>query len=80
MGSNQGHDVLCRGFLQQRQQQALCGASLGEAWLFFGCRGPEEDFLYRDDWDVFLADGSLSRLELAYSRQQVTHLTVLLAA
>jgi sulfite reductase alpha subunit-like flavoprotein len=66
----------CRGFLQQRQQQALCGASLGEAWLFFGCRGPEEDFLYRRDWEAFLADGTLSQLEVAYSRQQVTTLTL----
>ena len=64
-----------RGFLQQRQQQALCGASLGEAWLFFGCRGPAEDYLYGADWDAFLADGTLSRLETAFSRQQVSMLT-----
>jgi cytochrome P450/NADPH-cytochrome P450 reductase len=37
-----------RGFIQERALQAAAGRSVGEALLFFGCRNPEEDFLYSD--------------------------------
>jgi len=43
-----------RGFIQERVLQAVAGRSVGETLLFFGCRNPEEDFLYSDaelsDW------------------------------
>lgn len=42
--------------------------TLGPAHLFFGNRHPETDFLYRDDLQAALADGSLSALHLAWSR------------
>eukprot|EP00850_Spirogloea_muscicola_P006810 SM000033S12331 [mRNA] locus=s33:236976:240911:+ [translate_table: standard] len=42
--------------------------TVGESWLFFGCRRPEEDFLYRDELEGFVADGTLSQLVVAYSR------------
>ena len=63
-----------RGFLQQRQQQVAAAgaqAATGACWLFFGCRTSEEDYLYRSDWDAFLAAGTLTRLEVAFSRAQV---------
>ena len=69
-----------RGFLQRRRhalaaRAAAAGAgdsvlSAGEAWLFFGCRRPEEDYLYREDLEGFEGDGTLSRLEVAFSREQ----------
>jgi cytochrome P450/NADPH-cytochrome P450 reductase len=41
---------------------------VGQAVLYFGCRRPEEDFLYREDLEVAKQDGTLSRLEVAFSR------------
>lgn len=38
-----------RGFLQQRDRLQLGGAALGDALLFFGCRHPDHDYLYRDE-------------------------------
>lgn len=43
-----------RGFIQERAAQKQSGREVGKALLFFGCRSPEEDFLYCDsdlaDW------------------------------
>ena len=41
-----------RGFLQERAKQARDGATVGRTLLFFGCRKPEEDFLYESEWEV----------------------------
>lgn len=41
---------------------------MGQAVLYFGCRRPEEDFLYREDFNMAEQDGTLSRLEVAFSR------------
>lgn len=49
----------------------------GEAWLFFGCRRKEEDFLYRQDFEGFAADGTLTQLYVAFSRAQVFGVWVL---
>jgi NADPH-ferrihemoprotein reductase len=62
----------CRGFLQHRQRQLTEFAGVpGEAWLFFGCRQQEEDFLYRQEFEQFAADGTLTQLYVAFSRAQV---------
>ena len=45
----------------QRQQ-------LGPALLFFGCRRPQHDFIYEDELRGFEAAGTLSRLEVVFSR------------
>lgn len=37
-----------RGFLQERALQKKAGREVGRAVLFFGCRRPDEDFLYAD--------------------------------
>ena len=36
--------------------------------LFFGCRHPDEDYLYRDEFEAYAGDGTLSKLETAFSR------------
>ena len=59
-----------RGFLQHRRSQAQGGASLGESWLFFGNWRSDWDFLYQSDFEGFKGDGTLSHLELAWSRAQ----------
>jgi NADPH-ferrihemoprotein reductase len=60
-----------RGFLQHRQRHLPEFAGVpGEAWLFFGCRQKEEDFLYRQEFEGFAADGTLTQLCVAFSRAQ----------
>lgn len=35
-----------RGFLQDRVYQKKAGREVAKSLLFFGCRNPEEDYLY----------------------------------
>ncbi len=56
-----------RGFLQERAARKAKGTSLGPAMLFFGCRHPDQDFLYRDELKTFAADG-IVELHTAFSR------------
>ena len=63
-----------RGFLQHRRHQlkAIQSSIDGNkpcCWLFFGCRRPNQDYLYEEDWNTFLNDGTLTELEVAFSRQ-----------
>ena len=61
-----------RAFLQERRAQ---GAK-GRAWLFFGDQKASCDSLYADELAAHLADGSLSRLDLAFSRDQTEKIYV----
>lgn len=45
----------------------MSGNSLGEAHLYFGCRHPEEDDLYKDEFDHAEKNG-LVTVHRAYSR------------
>lgn len=56
-----------RGFIEERRALRAGGARLGPAVLFFGCRRPDEDFIYRDELDTARADG-LVELNVAFSR------------
>jgi cytochrome P450/NADPH-cytochrome P450 reductase len=56
-----------RGFLQERAHRKAQGAKLGPAMLFFGCRHPDQDFLYADELKAFAADG-IAELHTAFSR------------
>jgi cytochrome P450 / NADPH-cytochrome P450 reductase len=56
-----------RGFLQERAALKAKGAALGPAMLFFGCRHPEQDYLYADELKAFEADG-ITELYTAFSR------------
>ena len=53
-----------RAFLQEREARAAAGRS----WLFFGERNFRSDFLYQVEWQDWLKDGVLSRLDVAFSR------------
>jgi NADPH-dependent sulfite reductase flavoprotein alpha-component len=53
-----------RGFLQERSATKASG----KAWLFFGERQETHDFLYRKELEAWCHDGTLDRLELAFSR------------
>jgi cytochrome P450 / NADPH-cytochrome P450 reductase len=58
-----------RGFLQERAALKAGGATLGPAMLFFGCRHPEQDFLYADELKAFEASG-ITELHTAFSRAE----------
>jgi sulfite reductase (NADPH) flavoprotein alpha-component len=53
-----------RAFVQERRAIAATGRS----WLFFGDRQFTHDFLYQLDWQDALKDGSLTRMDVAFSR------------
>jgi len=55
-----------RAFLEERK---ATGAQ-GRNWLFFGNPYQASDFLYKDELEAFAADGTLSRMDLAWSRDQ----------
>lgn len=55
-----------RGFLQQREASGAPGRS----WLFFGERHSFTDFLYQTEWQDYLKDGVLSRMDVAFSRDR----------
>ncbi|MFJ6170465.1 sulfite reductase subunit alpha [Curtobacterium sp. NPDC092190] len=55
-----------RGFLHER---AAAGAT-GRNWLFFGDQHRETDFVYEDELTAMQESGVLTRLDLAFSRDQ----------
>jgi sulfite reductase (NADPH) flavoprotein alpha-component len=55
-----------RAFLEHRQAHGHAG----DNWLFFGEQRQASDFLYRDEFQTMQADGTLTRLETAFSRDQ----------
>ncbi|MGJ8655775.1 MAG: diflavin oxidoreductase [Akkermansiaceae bacterium] len=70
-----------RAFLEERKATA----SEGKNWLFFGDQTRSEDYLYEDQLNTYLEDGTLDQLSLAFSRDQeekiyVQHLMINQAA
>lgn len=55
-----------RAFMQERE---AIGAG-GKNWLFFGDQHFTTDFLYQIEWLQYLNDGILTRLDVAFSRDQ----------
>ena len=55
-----------RSFLYERENQ---GAN-GNSWLFFGEQRFRSDFLYQTEWQKFLKDGTLEKMNVAFSRDQ----------
>ncbi len=61
-----------RAFLQDR---VAIGAK-GRNWVFFGDQKRATDFLYEEDWTRWTEDGSLTRLDTAFSRDQLNKIYV----
>ena len=61
-----------RAFLHERR---ALGAK-GRNWLFFGERSEKTDFLYREELEAMRADGHLTRLDTAFSRDQMDRVYV----
>ncbi|AVI66679.1 assimilatory sulfite reductase (NADPH) flavoprotein subunit [Shewanella sp. WE21] len=55
-----------RAFMQERVAQGI----KGDSWLFFGNPHFEQDFLYQTEWQQYLKNGDLSRIDVAFSRDQ----------
>ena len=55
-----------RAFVQERRAEGVKGKS----WLFFGDRRFTHDFLYQLEWQDALQDGSLTRMDVAFSRDR----------
>ncbi|SUB08711.1 sulfite reductase subunit alpha [Pantoea agglomerans] len=55
-----------RAFLQERQATS----AQGKNWLFFGDQHQEHDFIYQDELLAWRDNGLLTRLDLAFSRDQ----------
>ena len=55
-----------RAFLQER----IATGATGGTWVFFGGQLEKEDFLYREEFQKLQADGILTRLDTAFSRDQ----------
>jgi len=55
-----------RAFLQQRETDNKTGG----AWLFFGDRRFESDFLYQAEWQKWLKSNHLEKMDVAFSRDQ----------
>jgi sulfite reductase (NADPH) flavoprotein alpha-component len=61
-----------RSFLHDRR----ASGTKGRNWLFFGEQRGECDFLYRDELEQMRRDGSLARLDTAFSRDQTEKIYV----
>jgi sulfite reductase (NADPH) flavoprotein alpha-component len=55
-----------RAFLQEREFRKANGKN----WLFFGDRNASTDFIYREEIEALQSSGLLTRLDLAFSRDQ----------
>lgn len=55
-----------RAFMQQREADGATGKN----WLFFGNPHFTEDFLYQVEWQRYVKEGLLNRIDLAWSRDQ----------
>lgn len=55
-----------RGFIEERVETG----ARGKSWLFFGERNFSYDFLYQLEWQDHLASGALTRIDVAFSRDQ----------
>ena len=61
-----------RAFLEER----LATGAKGRNWLFFGDQKRATDFLYREQLEGWVADAHLTRLDLAFSRDQAEKIYV----
>lgn len=58
-----------RGFLAERAKRKEDGQCLGPAMLFFGCRHPDQDFIYKEELEAHAQNG-VADLRVAFSRAE----------
>lgn len=59
-----------RAFIAERRQLMQIGSKVGEMILFFGCRNPDEDYIYREELEKMQAafGDTLLRIVTSFSR------------
>ncbi|USP94785.1 assimilatory sulfite reductase (NADPH) flavoprotein subunit [Bacillus vallismortis] len=53
-----------RSFMQEREEAGV----EGKAWMFFGDQHFVTDFLYQTEWQNWIKDGVLTKMDVAFSR------------
>ncbi|WP_461783202.1 diflavin oxidoreductase [Prosthecobacter sp.] len=61
-----------RAFLEERKATN----AQGKSWLFFGEVSSKSCFFYQDEFEAYLADGTLTKLSTAWSRDQAEKIYV----
>ena len=61
-----------RAFMQEREATE----AEGDNWLFFGDQTFTQDFLYQVEWQNYLKSGLLTKIDLAFSRDQADKIYV----
>ena len=61
-----------RAFMQQRDADEASG----DNWMFFGEQTFTQDFLYQVEWQNYLKSGLLTRMDVAFSRDQADKIYV----
>ncbi len=61
-----------RAFMQQREADEASG----DNWMFFGDQTFTQDFLYQVEWQNYLKSGLLTRMDVAFSRDQAEKIYV----
>lgn len=61
-----------RAFMQQRDADEASG----DNWMFFGEQTFTQDFLYQVEWQNYLKSGLLTRMDVAFSRDQAEKIYV----
>jgi sulfite reductase (NADPH) flavoprotein alpha-component len=59
-----------RAFIQERYMAKLAGKKVGPVVLYFGSRHRSMEYLYGEELEAYHADGVLSHMGLAFSRDQ----------
>lgn len=59
-----------RAFIQERAWQKAQGIDVGPMILYFGSRNRANEYLYGEELEAYHADGLLTHLRLAFSRDQ----------
>ncbi|KAI8804430.1 hypothetical protein BJ742DRAFT_713349 [Cladochytrium replicatum] len=59
-----------RAFIEERAYQRAQGIEVGPIILYFGSRHRAMEYLYGEELDAYAADGLLTHLRLAFSRDQ----------
>lgn len=55
-------------FLFERLYQKKQGVKLGPCVLYMGVRYKKKDFVLQDEWNMFIKEGVLNKLQVAFSR------------
>ena len=61
-----------RAFVQDR----IASGATGRNWVFFGDQRRATDYLYEEEWEAWLKSGQVSRVDLAFSRDQANKIYV----